>query len=173
MSAQPQVQVHHSPEIARSYPPAAYAFLLEGLNFAVEKIHGPMSEPAETVAKYMVAESLDLQELWERREAGALAPEVCQAIEDAGGIERLNRHVSGQDLCWALRDWAVARWGFLAPVVLGTWNVTRTIDLGNLVFDLIEHGRLQKEPQDHIDDFRNVFDFQDAFDRAYRVEFSG
>lgn len=171
MSTQPHVQVPPPVERAKCYPPAAYAFLLEGLSFAVEKVHGPLSEPAEVVAKYLANESVGLQELGERREAGGLDPEVCQAIDEAGGIEGLNRHISGQELCWALRDWAVARWGFLAPVVLATWKVTQTIDLGRLVFDLIEHGRLQKEAHDHLDDFGNVFEFQDAFDRAYRVEF--
>ena len=155
----------------RRYPDAAYDFILEGLNVAVEQVHGPLTPAQALVAKYMVHEDIDLHEVIERRDAGVLDPAVCKAIDEAGGVEMLNRHVSGQELCWSLRDCALRRWGPLTSVVLQSWGITRTLDFGLVVFSLIERGRLQREPHDRLEDFGDVFDFKDTLDDAYRVEF--
>jgi uncharacterized repeat protein (TIGR04138 family) len=34
---------------------------------------------------------------------------------------------------------------------------------------MVESGYMQKQPHDTIDDFRNVFDFREAFDDAYHI----
>ena len=73
------------------------------------------------------------------------------------------RHVSGQDLCAALRDLAIERWGMLARTVLRKWKINETIDFGNMVYLLIEHGLMRKTEEDSIEDFRDVFDFEEAF----------
>jgi uncharacterized repeat protein (TIGR04138 family) len=75
----------------------------------------------------------------------------------------LGRHVSGQQLCLGLRDFALSRWGMMAPAVLESWNVRRTEDFGRMVFAMIEHGVMSKTPQDSLEDFRSVFDFDEAF----------
>lgn len=75
----------------------------------------------------------------------------------------LGRHVSGQQLCLGLRDLALSRWGMMAPAVLESWNVRRTEDFGRMVFAMIEHGVMSKTPQDSLEDFRAVFDFDEAF----------
>ncbi|MCK4660957.1 MAG: hypothetical protein KAV82_15660 [Phycisphaerae bacterium] len=153
---------------SRRYPQSAYAFVLEGLEYAVEKVHGPLTPPQSLVGHYMAKESIDLQEMIERHEDGVLDAVICKAIEEAGGFEGLNRHVSGADLCWALRSYARRRWGLLAREVLRLWGITRTGDFGNVVFDLIESSRLQREPHDRLEDFNNVFDFKEAFDETFR-----
>lgn len=153
------------------YPRSAYDFVLEGLNFGVERFHGPLTPAQAIVAKYMAAERIDVEELIERLSEGLLDPVVCEAIEEAGGVEALNRHIRGQELCWALRDWALMRWGALASVVLGTWGIRETLDFGHLVFELITCGRLQRQAHDRIDDFREVYDFKEALDCAYCFEF--
>ncbi len=51
----------------------------------------------------------------------------------------------------------------LAPTVLATWNIRRTDDFGRIVFAMIEHGMMSKTPQDTIDDFRGVYEFDEAF----------
>ena len=80
-----------------------------------------------------------------------------------------SRHVSGQQLCEGLREFALAQWGLLARVVLRRWNITGTHDFGRIVFALIEHGQMQRTQEDTVDDFRNVYDFKSAFDHAYRI----
>jgi uncharacterized repeat protein (TIGR04138 family) len=82
---------------------------------------------------------------------------------------RRPRHVSGQQLCWGLRNFALQRWGLLAPMVLRKWNIGTTLDFGRIVFSLVEHGLLAVTPQDNLEDFRGVYDFRTAFGAGYRI----
>ena len=74
-------------------------------------------------------------------------------------LQSLNRNVSGQDLCWGLRDYALQRWGSLAGLVLRRWQLSRTEDFGAIVFAMVEHGFMQTESHDTIEDFSSVFSF--------------
>jgi uncharacterized repeat protein (TIGR04138 family) len=76
------------------------------------------------------------------------------------------RHVTGQQLCLGLREFALERFGPLAPNVLRHWNIHRTEDFGRIVYLLIETEQLAKSAEDSIDDFHAVFDFQEAFSDA-------
>ncbi len=79
------------------------------------------------------------------------------------GLNSTSRHVSGQQLCMGLRDFAIDQYGLLAPVVLASWHVHRTDDFGRMVFALIELGAMSKTAHDTLDDFRGVYEFADAF----------
>ena len=94
---------------------------------------------------------------------------TVQVIHGKGGKPRANRHVSGQQLCEGIREYALAQYGMLAATVLGLWNITSTLDFGRIVFALIEAGQMQKTDEDTIEDFRNVFDFKTAFESEYRI----
>lgn len=90
-------------------------------------------------------------------------------IHGDGTASAPNRHVSGQDLCNGLRDYALAQWGLLARAVLRRWNITSTLDFGRIVFALIDAGQMQKTDEDTVEDFRNVYDFRSAFEDGYRI----
>ena len=81
-----------------------------------------------------------------------------------------NHHVTGQQLCEGLREFALKEWGLLAPTVLKRWNITSTYDFGRIVFTLVEHEHMAKTDQDTVEDFRNVYDFKTAFDTNYKIE---
>ena len=81
-----------------------------------------------------------------------------------------NRHVSGEQLCEGLREFALNRWGMLARTVLRRWNITCTLDFGRIVFALIQIGHMQRTPDDSLDDFENVYDFKTAFESGYRIK---
>lgn len=85
--------------------------------------------------------------------------QVVHGIEPAEGP----RHVSGQQLCHGLRDLALEMWGSLAQTVLRTWNIRSTRDFGEMVFLLIHLGLMGKQDSDCIEDFDNVYDFDEAF----------
>jgi uncharacterized repeat protein (TIGR04138 family) len=74
-----------------------------------------------------------------------------------------NRHVSGQQLCLGLRDFAIRQYGLLALTVLGRWGIKRTDDFGRIVFAMIEAGLMRKTDEDTLEDFRGVYDFGEAF----------
>lgn len=78
-------------------------------------------------------------------------------------LARQDRHISGQDLCLGLRDYAIEQFGMLAPAVLASWHVHRTEDFGRMVFALIEVGAMTRKDEDTFDDFRGVFDFAEGF----------
>ncbi len=90
--------------------------------------------------------------------------------ESAAGV---SRHITGQQLCEGLRDFALAQWGLLARTVLRRWNVTSTLDFGKIVFTLVHHQLLSTTEHDRIEDFRNVFDFKSVFESAYRIPADG
>lgn len=72
------------------------------------------------------------------------------------------RHVTGQDLCEAIRQYALAQYGLLARSVLGHWGVHSTDDFGEIVFNLIDIGQMRKTDSDRREDFANVYDFAEA-----------
>ena len=95
---------------------------------------------------------------------------VLAAIEFLQTQQAVRRHVTGAELAWACRDFAVDRFGLLAESVLSYWNIRRTEDLGRIVFTLVEVGLLATQPTDREDDFAGVFDFQEAFNQPYAWE---
>lgn len=79
-------------------------------------------------------------------------------------------HVSGQQLSWGLRNYAVQRYGLMAKTVLKHWGIHRTNDFGRIVFTMVESKLMQKTDDDDIRDFDNVYDFDTAFDPPPRPE---
>lgn len=84
-------------------------------------------------------------------------------------IERLPepRHISGRELVEGVRDLAIERFGPMARTVLEHWGIRATADVGELVFALVDCGILIKQDEDLPEDFRDVFDFDEAFERDY------
>ena len=78
-------------------------------------------------------------------------------------LDEFARHITGQQLCMGLRDFAIEQFGILAPVVLKHWGVHRTEDFGSMVFHMVDIGLLRTSPQDSKEDFRGVFNFDEAF----------
>lgn len=92
---------------------------------------------------------------------------VLSALQSV--MERLDRprHIAGEELARGVRDLALERFGPLARTVLEHWGIHATEDVGELVFALVECGVLVKQEEDRREDFRDVFDFEEAFDRGY------
>jgi len=99
-----------------------------------------------------------------------LSKAVAGAHGDKPANEAGQRHVTGQQLCFALRDLAVERWGMLAKAVLSKWNIRETLDFGNMVYLLVDNRFMRKTPEDSLEDFRAVFDFDEAFCGRWNFE---
>jgi len=93
---------------------------------------------------------------------------VLAALEYAQGRLTARRHLSGGELAWACRDFALEQFGLLAPTVLTYWGVEATEDFGRIVFMLIDVGLLARQDSDRIEDFDRVYDFAEAFGSGYR-----
>jgi uncharacterized repeat protein (TIGR04138 family) len=83
------------------------------------------------------------------------------------------RHISGRELTESVRDLALDKFGPMARTVLEHWGIRSTEDVGQVVFALVDTGVLIKQETDLPDDFVNVFDFEDAFERRYPWHGSG
>jgi uncharacterized repeat protein (TIGR04138 family) len=80
------------------------------------------------------------------------------------------RHVSGRELCEGARRLALEHYGLMALTVLSLWGIRSTSDLGNIVYNLIASGDLERTTNDQRADFDNVFDFETELRRNYVLE---
>jgi uncharacterized repeat protein (TIGR04138 family) len=130
----------------RRYPLQAYIFVFEALQYAQEVLGlGAEGESEPSGA--------------EREEAGRM-PERPEGPQ---------RHVTGQELCHAIREFALEQFGYMAKLVLGNWGLHTTGDFGEIVFNLIRIGRMRKTARDRREDFDNVYDFDCAFRDEFRI----
>jgi len=93
---------------------------------------------------------------------------VLAALEFAQGRLPARRHLTGTELSWACRDFALEQFGLLAPTVLEYWGVHTTADIGRIVFLLIDVGLLAKQDNDRVEDFEGVYEFAEVFRDGYR-----
>lgn len=169
MPKEPKKTIDHIVAELGRYPIEAFQFLRDGLSYTVDSVHGEQSDIERQIHQMMVEQGFDYDDLEELLEEDALPDEMADFLHRIGGAQGVNRHVRGEQLCWGLRDYALARWGFLASTVLRSWNIRATEDFGRIVFALVDNGYLQKEPHDTLTDFQRVYDFDEAFDQSYRI----
>ena len=82
----------------------------------------------------------------------------------------LSRHVTGQELLEGVRAFAIKEYGPMVPTVFETWGIGRCEDFGEMVFNLIRAGIFGKTETDTIEDFRNGYDFAEAFVKPFQPE---
>jgi uncharacterized repeat protein (TIGR04138 family) len=92
---------------------------------------------------------------------------VLSALEFCQQRLPARRHITGRELSLACRDLALDRFGVMARIVLESWGVKNTADLGDAVFALVDLGLLMSQPTDTREEFAEVFEFDQAFEREY------
>ena len=124
----------------RRYYAEAYVFVWEALNFA-------------------------------QQEMGLGTEHVSEPVESAAEDEETRqpqRHVTGQELCEAIRRYALKQYGYMARTVLNSWGIRSTGDFGEIVFNLIRIGRMRKTKDDRREDFDDQYDFETAFEQEFK-----
>lgn len=81
-----------------------------------------------------------------------------------------NRHITVDQLLEGIKQCALDHFGPLSRIVFEYWGVQRTEDIGEIVFNLVECGLLNKQESDLKADFADVFDFRDVFEDQYTPE---
>ena len=79
-------------------------------------------------------------------------------------------HVSGRELLQGVKDLGREHFGMLTTCVFGRWGIHSTEDFGRIVFELIEFGEMRRTDDDHIEDFIDVYDFQQVFVDEYEID---
>ena len=92
---------------------------------------------------------------------------VLAALEYCQQRLEERRHISGRELALACRDLALDRFGVMSRVVLEHWGVRTSADIGDVVFTMVELGLLMSQATDSREEFADVFDFDQAFEREY------
>jgi uncharacterized repeat protein (TIGR04138 family) len=77
------------------------------------------------------------------------------------------RHVNGPELLEGVRQYALKEFGPMVMTVFDSWGIHSCEDVGNLVFNLIGAGIFGKTEEDSIEDFKNVYDFEEAFVKPF------
>jgi uncharacterized repeat protein (TIGR04138 family) len=77
------------------------------------------------------------------------------------------RHVSGQELLAGIRSYALEQFGPMTLTVLNEWGVRRCEDFGELVFNMVENHLLAKTKKDSREDFKDGYDFDEAFRQPF------
>jgi uncharacterized repeat protein (TIGR04138 family) len=129
------------------YSIEAYAFILEALNQArqLKLKSAPRDQVDDPAAK---------------------PSRKPRPAPEAAGKPRISGHVNAAQLCDAVRRLALRQYGLLAATVLAHWGVRSTSDIGEMIFNLIAAGGLEKTESDSRSDFNNIFDFETAFKAA-------
>lgn len=77
------------------------------------------------------------------------------------------RHVTGRELLAGFRDYALQEYGPMAATLLDDWGITRCRNVGEIVFLFIEHGVFGKQDSDSLDDFSEIYTFDEAFVKPF------
>jgi uncharacterized repeat protein (TIGR04138 family) len=126
----------------RRYRLEAYEFLFNALKFAQEDLGLGSDVPSEPL------------------------PGQEQEKEEP---KKPQKHLTGQQLCEAIRIYALDQFGYMAKCVLGNWGIHSTSDIGEMVYNLIRVGEMRKTRQDRREDFDNVYDFDEAFRQNFKI----
>lgn len=124
----------------KRYKIDAYAFVFEALNYA----HSQLGMGTER------------------------QPEAEEEPEE-GSPREAERHLTGQQLCEAIRQYALDQYGYMAQCVLNSWGVHTTGDFGEIVFNLIGIGQMRKTTDDQREDFDDVFDFDTGLRQSFKI----
>lgn len=71
------------------------------------------------------------------------------------------KHLTGREVAEGLRACAQEQFGPLAREVWSHWGIRATRDWGEIVYNLINAGLLQKHDDDRPEDFDKVYDLRD------------
>ena len=80
------------------------------------------------------------------------------------------RHVAGPELLQGVRQYALKEFGPMVVTVLSYWGIRCCEDIGHMVFNLIGAGIFGKTEEDSLDDFKSVYDFEEAFVKPFEPQ---
>lgn len=77
------------------------------------------------------------------------------------------QHITGQKLLEGIREYALLQYGPMTLTVFNRWHIQNCEDFGNIVYKMIENNILGKTDHDSKEDFKNGFDFYEAFQKPF------
>jgi len=80
------------------------------------------------------------------------------------------RHVTGPELLTGFLDYTLQEYGPMAATLLEDWGIQTCRNIGEIVFLFIDHGVFGKQDSDSLDDFAEIYDFEDVFVKPFIAE---
>jgi uncharacterized repeat protein (TIGR04138 family) len=80
---------------------------------------------------------------------------------------KAERHLTGQQLCEAIRQYATNQFGYMAKVVLKNWGIESTSCFGDIVYNMINAGIMKKSEHDRRSHFDDVYSFDEVFQNQF------
>ncbi len=101
--------------------------------------------------------------------SGALEYTVreCQQKCREQGRDDRPQHVTGRQLAEGFREYVNSLYGPFTKDILDDLCLKCTRDLGEMVYNLIRVGAFGRTDKDRIEDFDDVYDFEEAFVTPY------
>jgi uncharacterized repeat protein (TIGR04138 family) len=135
-----------------------------------------MSDEADLFQKLLQADRRYRPEAYRFVSEALIYAQNCESSKPVDGkrtrpstVKKGERHLTGRQLCDAIRELAMEQFGLMTPVVFRSWGVHSTSDFGEIVYNLIEIGRMKKSHSDRREDFNGVYDFDDVFHKNFRM----
>lgn len=82
---------------------------------------------------------------------------------------KTEHHLTGQQLCQAIRVYALEQYGYLSKTVLNSWGIHTTGDFGEIVYNLIRIKEMRKSKNDRREDFDDQYDFETSFQPVFQI----
>jgi len=82
---------------------------------------------------------------------------------DRSGGKGESFHISGQELLEGFRLHILDQYGNMSLMLLERWGVRSSRDVGELVFRMVETGRMARREGDTRADFQDGYDFSEVF----------
>ena len=80
-----------------------------------------------------------------------------------------NGSIPGEDILEEFKEFALDQYGPLAYTVLTEWGLSRTEDIGEMMFNLVEAHRVERDENDTAEAFANGYDFKETFSGPYQA----
>jgi len=90
-------------------------------------------------------------------------------VEAANHLAQRERHLTGQELCESIRQYALNQFGYMSKVVLKNWNIQSTSCFGDIVYNMISAGIMKKSSRDKRSHFNNVYAFDEVFEQNFEI----
>jgi len=81
-----------------------------------------------------------------------------------------NSHLTGRELANGIKQYCFQEFGPMSKTVLEHWGIKKTSDFGHIVFNMVNSGLMKKTEEDSVEDFDNVYDFEEVFVAEYQEQ---
>lgn len=96
-------------------------------------------------------------------------PKAYALLLEAFSLIPNSTNISYVEILDEFKELALNQYGPLAYTVLTEWGLNSCTDIGEMMFNLVESGRLAKNDGDNYEDFRNGYTFNEAFIDPYKA----